>query len=327
MVHSMSGITIPFANVCILGAAGGVGQPLSLLMKMHPLVKRLHLFDVAPTKGVAVDVSHINTSAEVHTFQGPDNLSKALEGSDIVVCVAGVTLKPGQTRDDLFDINARIIKGLMETAADSCPNAFIAVVSNPVNSLTPLAIEVFKKKGVVGAEKRIFGVTTLDVIRANTFAAPLAKADVTHMSVPVIGAHEGITIIPVISQAHPEVTFKSEEKLKQFVNKIMYAGMEVLEAKDGKGTATLSMAYAAARFTQSLLLAKTGHPTVECTYVHSNITDVDFFANRVLIGKEGVEKNYGLGSLTALESEYVKAAVEKLKTDIQKGKDAVHKHH
>lgn len=326
MVHTLSGVPPAFANVCILGAAGGIGQPFSLLMKMDPMVKRLHLFDVAPTKGVAADISHINTPAEVVGFSGVENTKKALEGSDVVICVAGVTLKPGQTRDDLFGINAKIITGLMSAAAEVCPHAFIAIVSNPVNSLVPLAVEVFKKHGVKGAEKRIFGVTTLDVVRANTFAAKVMEVDVTHMSVPVVGAHEGITIVPLTSQANQKVTFSSDDNHKEYIKRVMYAGMEVLEAKDGKGTATLSMAYAAARFSQSLLLAKHGHPVVECTYVHSNVTECDYFTNPVLIGREGVEKNYGLGKVSAMERMFIEAAVEKLKIDIAKGKDAVHRH-
>lgn len=61
----------PDRKVAILGAAGGIGQPLSLLMKLNPLVSRLALYDIAGTPGVAADVSHINTRSEVNfTFSG-----------------------------------------------------------------------------------------------------------------------------------------------------------------------------------------------------------------------------------------------------------------
>lgn len=56
----------PGFKVAVLGAAGGIGQPLSLLMKMHPLVSTLHLYDVFNTPGVVADLSHTNTSAVVH---------------------------------------------------------------------------------------------------------------------------------------------------------------------------------------------------------------------------------------------------------------------
>lgn len=61
----------PERKVAILGAAGGIGQPLSLLMKLNPLVSQLSLYDIAGTPGVAADVSHINTAAQVFPFLSP----------------------------------------------------------------------------------------------------------------------------------------------------------------------------------------------------------------------------------------------------------------
>lgn len=56
---------VPHRKVAVLGAAGGIGQPLALLMKLNPLVSDLALYDIANTPGVAADVSHINTKSEV----------------------------------------------------------------------------------------------------------------------------------------------------------------------------------------------------------------------------------------------------------------------
>lgn len=58
--------SVPDRKVAVLGAAGGIGQPLALLMKLNPLVSQLALYDIANTPGVAADVSHINTRSEVH---------------------------------------------------------------------------------------------------------------------------------------------------------------------------------------------------------------------------------------------------------------------
>lgn len=104
-------------KVAVLGAAGGIGQPLSLLLKMNPLVTKLSLYDIVNTPGVAADLSHINTPAQVSGHKGPDALGAALKGADVVVIPAGVPRKPGMTRDDLFNINAGIVKTLAEGAA------------------------------------------------------------------------------------------------------------------------------------------------------------------------------------------------------------------
>lgn len=76
-------------KVAVLGAAGGIGQPLSLLMKMNPLVKELSLYDVVNTPGVGADLSHINTAAKITAHMGQEQLADALKGCDLVIIPAG----------------------------------------------------------------------------------------------------------------------------------------------------------------------------------------------------------------------------------------------
>ncbi|KAJ3257293.1 hypothetical protein HK103_004847 [Boothiomyces macroporosus] len=104
-------------KVAVLGAAGGIGQPLSLLIKTNPLVTELALFDIVNTPGVAADLSHINTPAVVKGYVGDDQIAEALTGCHIVVIPAGVPRKPGMTRDDLFNINAGIVRNLAAQCA------------------------------------------------------------------------------------------------------------------------------------------------------------------------------------------------------------------
>merc|ERR1712071_370747 len=153
-------------NVAVLGAAGGIGQPLSLLLKANPNINNLHLYDVMNTPGVAADCSHCDTPAQVKGFTGDDEIEAALTGMDLVIIPAGVPRKPGMTRDDLFNTNASIVATLAAAAAKVCPDAMVAIISNPVNSTVPIAAEIFKKAGVYNP-KKIFGVSTLDVVRSN----------------------------------------------------------------------------------------------------------------------------------------------------------------
>jgi malate dehydrogenase len=157
-------------KVAVLGASGGIGQPLSLLLKLDTKVTELSLFDVVRTPGVAADISHCNTPAKVSGFTGMEEVGKALQGCQVVVIPAGVPRKPGMTRDDLFNTNASIVKGLAEACAKHCPKAMFLVISNPVNSTVPIFAEVLKAKNVYDP-RRLFGVTTLDVVRANAFVS------------------------------------------------------------------------------------------------------------------------------------------------------------
>ena len=182
---------------------------------------------------------------------------------------AGVARKPGMTRDDLFDINASIVTGarapsrtllqkspapplstprpagLIKAIAEVCPTAFINIISNPVNSLVPMAKEILVEAGVYNP-KLLTGVTTLDIVRANTFVArtptpqpssssaaiwttifstrkkclsaqlvwiaEMKGTDPTETYVPVIGGHSGLTILPLLSQTTPTgLTFTDDE--------------------------------------------------------------------------------------------------------------------
>ncbi|KER18174.1 hypothetical protein T265_16243, partial [Opisthorchis viverrini] len=110
------------------------------------------------------------------------------------------------TRDDLFTTNASVVAQLAHACALNCPKAMICVVTNPVNSTVPIAAEIMRRHGVFDPQ-RLFGVTTLDIIRSNTFIAEAKGLDVQKVSCPVIGGHSGITILPVISQCSPTVSF------------------------------------------------------------------------------------------------------------------------
>ncbi|KAJ3207865.1 Malate dehydrogenase, cytoplasmic [Entophlyctis luteolus] len=309
-------------KVAVLGAAGGIGQPLSLLLKANPLVSDLALFDIVNTPGVAADLSHINTPAVVKGYIGNNELAAALAGAHIVVIPAGVPRKPGMTRDDLFNINAGIVKNLATGIAINCPKAFICVISNPVNSTVPIVAEVLKQHNVFDP-KRLFGVTTLDIVRANTFVSGIKEVNVQGTEVPVIGGHSGVTIVPILSATSHSF---SEEEVKALTQRIQYGGDEVVKAKDGAGSATLSMAYAGARFANSLLEATVAKKSgvKECTFVKSDVVDgVEYFSTVVEFGPEGVHKIYPIPSLSAYEKGLLDACIPELKGNIQKGVDFV----
>ncbi|MCO4321521.1 malate dehydrogenase [Aliidiomarina quisquiliarum] len=309
-------------KVAVLGAAGGIGQALSLLLKTQlPAGSELALFDIAPvTPGVAVDLSHIPTAVAV-TGYGQDGLTKALKGADIVIIPAGVPRKPGMDRSDLFNMNAGIIRNLVEHIADTCPKALVGIITNPVNTTVAIAAEVLKQKGVYD-KNRLFGVTTLDVIRAETFVAELKGLSPTDVTVPVIGGHSGTTILPLLSQVQG-VEFTAAE-VESLTLRIQNAGTEVVEAKAGGGSATLSMGYAAARFCASLVKAVQGEEVVDYAYVESNGGEADYFAQAVRLGKDGIIEILPYGELSEFETTSKNDMLAGLNKDIKMGVDFVH---
>jgi len=319
----------------VLGAAGGIGQPLALLLKANPLVIELGLFDIVNTPGVAADLSHISTPAKVEGYLPPDDgLKKTLKGADIVVIPAGVPRKPGMTRDDLFKINAGIVRTLAEGIAAKCPKAFVLVISNPVNSTVPIVAEVLKKAKVYDP-KRVFGVTTLDVVRASTFVAEIVgdPALAPTQVVPVVGGHSGVTILPLLSQAEPPLPSSvTQSEIEELTHRIQFGGDEVVKAKDGAGSATLSMAQAGYHFADLCIQAikgKTGlttpsyvnlaaHEAGETVQKELGET-VEYFSVRVELGREGVSKIHPLGKVSEYEQGLIKAALPELHTNIDNG--------
>ena len=304
-------------KVAILGAAGGIGQALSLLLKTQlPNGTDLSLYDIAPvTPGVAADLSHIPTDVKVTGYSGEDP-SPALVSADIVLISAGVARKPGMDRSDLFNINAGIVKNLVSSCADTCPKALIGIITNPVNTTVAIAAGILKQKGVYNPA-RLFGITTLDIIRSNTFVAEVNGVSPEDVNVPVIGGHSGITILPLLSQSGFQ--FNADEAAAMTL-RIQNAGTEVVEAKAGGGSATLSMGQAAAKFGLSLVSALNGEKgIVECTYVEGSGDKARFFAQPVLLGKNGVEKILSYGELSDFEETTLNACLDTLKADILLG--------
>ncbi|KAL8781694.1 MAG: hypothetical protein Q9194_000197 [Teloschistes cf. exilis] len=288
-------------------------KPLSLLLKASPLIDELSLFDVVGTPGVTADLSHISSVAKVSGYlKENDGLKKALTGADVVVIPAGVPRKPGMTRDDLFNINAGIVRDLITGVAETSPKAFILIISNPVNSTVPIAAEVLKQAGVFDP-KRLFGVTTLDVVRAETFVQEITgEKDPSKTVIPVIGGHSGETIVPLFSQAKPAVNIPAD-KLGPLVHR------EKINV------------HSYDTFTESVMKAVKGQKgIVEPSYVYlpgisggeaiAKETGVDFFSVPIEFGSSGAEKAHNvLTSVSPEEKELLEAAKTGLKGSIDKG--------
>lgn len=313
-------------KVVVCGGAGGIGQPMSMLMAMNPLVKELWVQDVTmamvPPAGVAADLSHLEKPSRVHgvaidpSQPAVDQLEECFSGADLVLVPAGLPRKPGMTRDDLFAINAGIAKGIVEAAAKHCPNAVLGLIVNPVNSIVPAMGAYYEKLGL--DPMKIVGVTTLDIVRANKFVAEKMNCCPTELAIPVVGGHAGVTILPLFSQ--DAISAKLPADLIEPLDiRTQNGGTEVVDAKAGKGSATLSMAYSGARFGGAVLQGLAGTPTEECAYVKSTITDLPYFSSRVTFGVNGVESVAELGPMTPHEESRLAEVKVALKAEIEKG--------
>merc|ERR1712039_270323 len=248
-----------------------------------------------------------------------DKLEECLKGCSLVLVPAGLPRKPGMTRADLLGINAGIAKNIVEACAKFCPNAVLGLIVNLVNSVVPAMAELYKKKGL--DPRKICGVTSLDIVRANKFVHELAGAPVEEIDVPVVGGHAGTTILPLFSQV-PAAASIPAAQIPALDKHVQDAGTDVVNAKGGKGSATLSMAYAGAKFGNAVLQGLAGNDTTECAYVSMSADEkceLPYFATKVTFGTEGVKTVHSIGKINEYEQGRLKEAMTQLKEEIDAG--------
>eukprot|EP00931_Biecheleriopsis_adriatica_P110243 TRINITY_DN844_c0_g1_i1.p1 TRINITY_DN844_c0_g1~~TRINITY_DN844_c0_g1_i1.p1 ORF type:complete len:349 (-),score=83.22 TRINITY_DN844_c0_g1_i1:103-1149(-) len=316
-------------KVCVCGGAGGIGQPLSMLMASNPHVSELCVYDLTlamvPAAGVAADLSHLEKKSKVKGYAldkddlPREKLEECLTGCHLVLVPAGMPRKPGQTRADLLAINAGIAKNIVEACAKFCPDAMLGLIVNPVNSVVPAMCELYKKKGL--DPRKICGVTSLDIVRANKFVHEITSAPLHSIDVPVVGGHAGTTILPLFSQV-PAMKNVPADQIPALDKHVQDAGTDVVNAKGGKGSATLSMAYAGAKFANAVLTGLAGTDTTECAYVATEPdgkADLPYFASKVTFGACGVKIVHPVGPLNAYEEGRLKEAKTQLLDEIEAG--------
>lgn len=313
-------------KVCVLGAAGGIGQPLSLILKQQlPRGSTLKLYDLAGTAGVAADLSHVDSDVNVEWEQGklppvPEcpALARIARDVDVFVIVAGVPRKPGMTRDDLFKMNASVAFDSVKTCAIASPHACFCIVTNPVNSTVPIAAEVLKKLGVYDKNK-LFGVSALDGMRATRFVN-MAREPLSVRWIPVVGGHSDTTIVPLLSQVPgPRIEAAKERAIYE---RIRLAGTEVVQAKAGRGSATLSMAAAGARFALQVVAGLGGSKNpVTYAFVDTDgtVDGAKFFAIPVMLGQRGIVSRLPIGTLSDFEKSELEKARKIVATNVETG--------
>jgi len=164
--------------------------------------------------------------------------------------------------------------------------------------------------------RKIVGISTLDIVRANKFVQNrTGKA----AEIPVIGGHAGKTILPLFSQ-DPAGKNIPDNEIPDLDVKVQDAGTEVVQAKNGKGSATLSMAYSGARLAKAVLSGLAGVERTECAYVESSIVPgLPYFASKVTFGKDGIKTVHPIGPLSTHENARLQELTPILKEEIDAG--------
>jgi malate dehydrogenase len=276
-------------KIALIGA-GNIGGELAALAARLELGD-VWLFDIPEKLGVAqgkaLDLeqngSVLGYDVAIRGTASWDDIA----GADVVIITAGVPRKPGMSRDDLLSINLKIIRGVAENLKSKCPNAFVIVVSNPLDAM------VYELKKVTGfAREKVVGMAgVLDSARLQLFLAREAGVSVKDVRAMVLGGH-GDTMVPVASYCTingvPARQLIAADKLAAIFDRTRNGGGEIVKlmgtsAFYAPASAAIAMAQAYLHDEKRLLPS--------AAYLDGEYGYKDLYMGvPVVIGGRGVEK-------------------------------------
>jgi malate dehydrogenase len=302
-------------TVAVVGA-GFYGSTTALRLAEYDIVEKVVLTDIVEGKpeGIALDM---NQSRPIEGFEtqvvgqttGPNGEGyEAIAGADVVVITAGLPRKPGMSRMDLIETNAKIVRGVAENVAKHAPSAVVIVVSNPLDEMTALTqlATGFPKNQVLGQ------AGMLDTARFSYFVAQELKVPVGAVRTLTLGSH-GDTMVPVPSQCTVEVDGQRRaltdllgaDKVGELVARTRAGGAEIV-ALLKTGSAYFAPSAAAARMAKAVL-EDSGAVMPVCAWVEGQYgiegvylgVEAEIGANGV---KRVVETQLSEGELAALHT-------------------------
>jgi len=282
-------------KVTVVGA-GFYGSTTAQRLAEYDVFETVVLTDIVDGKpeGLALD---LNQSRPIEGFETtvvgatttPDGGGyEATANSDVVVITAGLPRKPGMSRMDLLEVNAKIVRGVAEKVAEHSPNAVIIIVSNPLDEMTALAqlASAFPKN-------RVFGQAgVLDTARFTNNVATTLGVPVGSVQTLTLGSH-GDTMVPVPSacfvDGKPLADVMDADKIEELVTRTRNGGAEVV-ALLKTGSAYYAPSAAAARMAKAVI-TDSGEVIPVCAWVDGEygISGV-YLGVEAEIGREGVKK-------------------------------------
>jgi malate dehydrogenase len=218
------------AKIGIIGA-GNIGGELARLAASKELGDVV-LLDIAPkenyAKGKALDLEQ-NSSVIGYdaSITGTSNWAD-LAGTDVLIITAGIPRKPGQSRDDLVATNLPIIRDVADNAKKHCPDAFVVVISNPLDAM----VYEFQRRSGADHRKVVGMAGVLDSARFQLFLAREAGVSIKDVRAMVLGGH-GDDMVPILSQCTingvPATHFIPKERLEAIVKRTRGGGGEIVQ--------------------------------------------------------------------------------------------------
>ncbi len=319
MMHK--GIVKEMSKKIALVGAGNIGGTLAFLAAMKDMGE-VHLIDITEgiPQGKALDLCQAGSVEGFNTRLVGHNDMTALKNSDVVIVTAGVARTPGMSRDDLLKKNTGTITSIGEAIRHQCPDAFVVMVTNPLDAMAWLVREV----SGLPYEKVVGMAGVLDSARFRFFLAEALNVSVEDVSAMVLGGH-GDTMVPLLDFSFVggvplttlvEIGWLSQKRLDEIVERTRKGGGEIVTHLK-KGSAFYAPASSAMQMAQAYLGDQ--KRILTCAAYLNGEYDVDgiYVGVPVVIGSRGVERVVEL-PLNSVEKRAFDASVESVKTLVNK---------
>jgi malate dehydrogenase len=298
-------------KIALIGA-GNIGGTLALLAGLKDLGD-IALIDVAEgiPQGKSLDLAQCGAIEGFDGYVSGSNDFQDIKGADVIIVTAGIPRKPGMSRDDLLQINSGIIKNTAHAIKTHAPEAFVIVVTNPLDTM----VWLMKKESGLPAHRVVGMAGILDTGRFRRFIAQELKVSVENVTAMVLGGH-GDTMVPLLRYSCVEgiplvdivkMGWMSQEKLDAIVDRTRNGGGEIV-AHLKTGSAFYAPAASAIEMAESYLKDK--RKVLPCAaYLQGEYGVKDLYVGvPVIIGAKGVEKIVEL-PLTAEEDKLFRDSV------------------
>jgi malate dehydrogenase len=281
-------------NKIALVGAGNIGGTLAHLASLKNLGDVV-LVDVndGVAKGKALDISQSSAVEGFSVKISAGNDFSLIENSDVVIVTAGIARKPGMSRDDLLATNTSIIKSVGENIKKFAPNAFVIVITNPLDAM----VYVMQKVSGLPKNKVVGMAGVLDSSRMSYFLSQEFNVSIDNVHSCVLGGH-GDTMVPLIRYSTiagipiPDMLkmgFSSTQKIAEIVQRTRDGGAEIVKLL-GSGSAFYAPASSALEMAESYLFDKRKIlPIAANLQGEYGLNDL-YIGVPAIIGKNGVEK-------------------------------------
>lgn len=314
--RSSVGKTNPKLKVTICGAAGSIGKVVAFFLKQSNYSLDLALYDVSPRLSqLTKELTLISTSNSIEEFIGPLKLRQALKNSDVVAIFLKTAVNSSKVfSSDSFDLNFPAVSSIAKSIIELCPDAILAISTNPLNFIIPAVNEIYKLHGCYSPHK-IIGITAPDSMQASVTYADLFHYDPSDVFIPLVGGTSEDSMVPIFSQSTPNISggilqpLESEKLHTAFIKH-----KQIMTLSD------LSAGFAVTRFVESIIRAILGEADiVDTAFVHNGAIDgaSKYMTSLIDLNENGVSTVYGPpANMNRYEIKLLHTAISNLNRDI-----------